>query len=404
MSRKYSSFPVRIPAIIPLSEALKTDRSRRRGESGIYGKQEMSLDPVSSDQIGSPGQASPALHGAIGNGLGDDAIALPCEHVLLARVKLPSVPRRQLEAAVRLAIRDLIAEPLDRVHIVPGPDLGQGDFLVAVVRHAVMEEWAPRADAEHARLVPDVFALPVPPAGSLFVREARRRVLARLADGTGFATRTEAFPTFWRAGGMPRIVLFGGQLPQDLRVGEMRSMPSAPPPEALTFDLMTDRHARERRLRHALMRVAAVVVLALIGHGVILGAETAALGNIAARQEALVRDELAARAAVAQLPLPDAGSPRPANAQPVGGGFLPLLAQVSDALPSLGDGIVVRNMTFDADAGSLGILVEGPDLAALQGIESRLGAAGLNVSSGTATSGDGAAKVRLVIGRAINEQ
>lgn len=367
----------------------------------------MSLGPVSSDQIVPPGQTRLALHGAIDNGVGGDALAIPCEHVLLARVKFPFTARRQPQAAVRLAVKDLIAEPLDRVHIVLGPELGQGDFLVAILRHAVIEEWAPRADAEHARLVPDVLALPVPPAGGVSVREARGRVLVRLADGTGFATRVEAFPTFWRAGGMPRIVLFGGQLQQGLRVSGVRSMPSAPPPEALTFDLLTDRYARKGGgLRHALMRVAAVLALALIAHGAILGAETVALGNIAQRQEALMRDGLA-RSSVPQRSLPHAEAlqqANPATGQPVGGGFLPLLSQISDALPSFGDGIVVHNMTFDADAGNLGILAEGPDLAALQEIESRLGAAGLNVSSGAATSSDGVAKVRLVIGRAIHDR
>ena len=173
----------------------------------------MSLALVSSKQADQPEHSHPALHGMDDDGVGGDAIAIPCEHVLLARIKLPPAAGRQLQAATRSALEGLIADPVDEVHIVPGRELGQGEFLVAVLRHAVMEEWAPRADATNSRLVPDVLALPIPPTGSLFMREAGGRILlVRLADGTGFATGTLAFPTFWRAAGMPEIVLLGGQL------------------------------------------------------------------------------------------------------------------------------------------------------------------------------------------------
>ena len=361
----------------------------------------MSLAPVSFGQADPRGHSRLTLHGADDDGVGSDAIAIPCEHVLLARVKLPLTAARQLQTAVRSAVEDLIADPLDEVHVVRGPELEQDDFLVAVLSHAVMEEWAPCADARHSRLVPDVLALPVPPMGSLFVREAGGRVLVRLADGTGFATRSLAFPTFWRAAGMPRIVLFGGQLQGELPISGVQSMPAGPPPEALTFNLMTDRYARKGGLRRTLKSVAAVAVLALIGHLALLGAETVVLGRIAEQQEALLRDEPVGPSAILQSPLQKAD---PTGGWPASSGFLPLLAQVGGALTMFDEEITVRNMTFDADVGELAILVEGPDLAALQAMEAQLGDAGLNVSAGAATSSGGTAEMRLVINRPINGQ
>jgi general secretion pathway protein L len=361
----------------------------------------MSLALVSSKQADQPEHSHPALHGMDDDGVGGDAIAIPCEHVLLARIKLPPAAVWQLQAATRSAVADLIADPVDEVHIVPGRELGQGEFLVAVLRHAVMEEWAPRADATNSRLVPDVLALPIPPTGSLFMREAGGRVLVRLADGTGFATGMLAFPTFWRAAGMPEIVLLGGQLQGEFPAIGVQSMPASPPQEALEFDLITDRYARKRGAWRTLKGVAAVVVLALIGHLALLGTETVLLGRIAEEQEALLRGEAIGPSAATQSP-PWQGDPTAGWAAT--SGFLPFLSQVAGAFPAFGEGMAVRNMTFDADAGTLGILVEGPDLAALQGMEAQLDAAGLNVSAGAATSSGGTAEMRLIINRLINGQ
>lgn len=365
----------------------------------------MSLAPALAKRVDPPGHGPMALPGVNDGTVGKDAITIPCEHVLLARVKLPSVPRRDRQAALRSAVEDLLAEPLDQVHIAAGPELGQDERLVAVLRHSVMAEWALLADAGHARLVPDVLALPVPPMGSLHASEAGGRVLVRLPDGTGLATRTEVFPTFWRAAGMPGIVLFGGQLPPELQIVAVQAMPEDPPPEALTFDLMIDRYARKGRRR--VKGVAAVALLALIGHLAILGAETIALERIAQRQAALGRGEAADSPTDPQTIRREAGQQRQANTAREGlatGGVLPLLTQVSEALPAFDDGMVVRTMTFDARTGELGMLVEGQDLAALHDLESRLGAAGLNISSGAATSSNGTAEMRLVIRGPIHGQ
>ena len=89
----------------------------------------------------------------------------------------------------------------------------------------------------------------------------------------------------------------------------------------------------------------------------------------------------------------------PAAADAAGGGFLPLFAEVCEALLDSGSEIALRNLSFDArrrrsrDAGRSARI-----LATLQRVETGLGEAGLTVASGVATTGNGAAEVRYVIG------
>ena len=332
-------------------------------------------------------------------GLGADAMALSSEDALLVRVALPLASHRQRQAAAGFAVEDLIAEPLEASHVVLGPELAPGEYLVVVVRHAVMERYA--AGASRQRLAPDVLALPVPAPGSCSVREVNGRVLARRADGTGFAARAAAFETFWQAGGAPKVVLFGGRLPDSVPVSATGLMPAGPPPEALGMNLFQGRHARDGApQRRALTRLVAVLALTLAAHAAILGIDTLALRGIARDHEAALRAQIAARMPdlPATVPL-DAALRRvlPAEAGAPDAGFLPLLARVSDALQPAAD-IAVRDLTFDAAEGGLAMLVEAPDLATLQQVEATLGAAGLLVSSGVATTGDDAAEARYRIG------
>lgn len=333
-------------------------------------------------------------------GLGADAMALSSEDALLVRVALPLASHRQRQAAAGFAVEDLIAEPLEASHVVLGPELAPGEYLVVVVRHAVMERYA--AGASRQRLAPDVLALPVPAPGSCSVREVNGRVLARRADGTGFAARAAAFETFWQAGGAPKVVLFGGRLPDSVPVSATGLMPAGPPPEALGMNLFQGRHARGGApRRRALTRLGAVLALTLAAHAAILGLDTFALRGIARDHEAALRARIAARMPdlPATVPL-DAALRRvlPAESGAPDVGFLPLLARVSDALQPAAADISVRDLTFDAAEGGLDMLVEAPDLATLQQVEAALGAAGLLVSSGVATTGNDAAEARYRIG------
>ena len=334
-------------------------------------------------------------------GLGDDAVAFPCEEALLARVALPLASHRQRRAAAGFAVEDMIAEPLEASHVVLGPELGPGEYLVVVVRRSVMESWTRQTDAARSRLVPDVLALPAPAAGGASVREVNGRVLLRRADGTGFAVPVAAFETFWRAEGAPQVVLFGGRLPEGVPVSASGLMPAAPTSEALAFDLLRGGYARDfGGWRKALLRLCAVFALALAAHLAILGADAAALRRIVAEHEATLRAELLLRA-----PDLSPGTPldlalrraMPEAAPTAGGGFLSLMTRVAEALAPVSADIAVRNLAFTAADGSLALLLEAPDLATLQRAENDLAAAGLAVASGVATTGDGAAEVRYTI-------
>jgi general secretion pathway protein L len=336
---------------------------------------------------------------SVAAGLGTDALALASEDALLVRVVLPLASHRQRQAAVGFAIEDLIAEPLEVSHVVLGPELAPGEYLAVVVRHAVMADYAARASNQ--RLVPDVLALPVPAPGSCSVREVNGRILARRADGTGFATRAAAFETFWQAEGAPKIVLFGGRLPDDVPVSASGLMPAGPTPEALATNLFQGRHARNAGTqRRALTRLGAVLAFALAAHAAILGVDTLALKEIARDREATLRAEIAARMPDLPETIPlDMALRRalPAEAGAQDDGFLRLLARVSEALQPVAGAIAVRDLAFDA-ADGLSLLVEAPDLVTLQRAEAELGAAGLLVSSGVATTGAGGAEARYMIG------
>ena len=142
------------------------------------------------------GPASPSSR-RVAAGLGPDALALSSEDALLVRVALPLGSHRQRQAAVGFAIEDLIAEPLDASHVVLGPELA---------RRVSCRRGAPRRDggmrggrASASGWSRTCWGCRSRPQGGCSVREVDGRVLARRADGTGFATRAAAFETFWRA-------------------------------------------------------------------------------------------------------------------------------------------------------------------------------------------------------------
>jgi general secretion pathway protein L len=340
-----------------------------------------------------PAGAAPAE-----TGLGAGALALPTELAHILRVPLPLASHRQRQAAAGFAVEDLIAEPLDASHVVLGPELGPGEYLAVVVAQREMAVWAARATAGQ-RLVPDVLALPVPADGCCSVRETDGRVLVRRADGTGYATRSECLEAFWRADGAPQIVLYGGRLPDTLPIGAPGLMPPGPTAEAARFDLLQGAYARAGiGPRRVLARLGAVIVLALAGHSAIVGAETVALQHVAQDRETALRAALTARVPdlPASLPLSEAMLRAMPRAPEPAGGFLPLLARVSEVLGGTGDEITLRNLAWSAEDG-LSLSVGAPDLATLQRIETDLRAGGLAVSPGVATTGGGGAEVQYVI-------
>lgn len=354
-------------------------------------------NPAEHPAPAAPGPCEPVGGGE--TGLGADVVTLPGELALLLRVALPLASARQRRAAVGYAVEDLIAEPLEASHVVLGPELAPGEFLAVVVRHRDMAEWAART-GDGRRLVPDMLALPVPAEGACSVREADGRLLVRRTDGTGYVAHAESFGRFWHADGAPQIVLYGGRLPEGLTASASGLMPAAPASALARFDLRQGAYARSRAgSRRLIARLGAVAALAMAAHGAIFAVETAALERIARDREATLRAALAERLPEMPVSLPlDVALARALPlATATGGGFLPLLAQVSDTLAPMADEISIRSLAYDTTGGGLSLRIEAADLATLQRVEADLGAAGLSVAVGAATTGDGAAEAQYVI-------
>ncbi|MGL5010120.1 MAG: type II secretion system protein GspL, partial [Paracoccaceae bacterium] len=212
------------------------------------------------------------------------------EDVLLLAVAMPEMSAAQRRAAVGFAVEDLIARPLDEVHVVLGPAVAER-WLVAVIGRDVLEALPAAAKA---RLVPDVLAVPVPEAGQWSVWAGPSRVLVRTADGAGFAAAMGALPYFHLAAGRPGIVLYGGVLDAQFSVLRPAVLPTQLEASLQRFDLSMGGAARGMTLPRAWRQMAAVVVLAGLGHLWLLATDTWALGRVRDDSALLVRDALQA--------------------------------------------------------------------------------------------------------------
>jgi len=315
------------------------------------------------------------------------------EDVLLLAVAMPSMPAAQRRAAVAFAVEDRIAQPLDEVHVVLGPSLGGGRWLVAVVSHTAM---AAQNAIAGLRLLPDTLALPVPAQGWAVWGGAR--VLVRQADGSGFATSQQALPAFWAAAGSPPVTLYAGALPPGIPVAFMATLPVLDAALA-TFDLRAGRHAgRGAGWPRGLRGLLAVLALAGLGHLALLTADVVALGRIAKTSATALHTALAATGQSTGTDLETALAQALAARQPAGqGGLLPLMVQIFTALAADAGRVTLQDLRYAAAGNTATLTLEAPDLATLQGVETALAGAGLTVSAGAATTGGGAAEVQMTI-------
>lgn len=329
--------------------------------------------------------------------VGADAVAIPSEFVHVLRAALPLPTQRQRRAAVGFAIEDQIAAPLEDTHVVIGPELAPGEYLVVAISHRDMEDWASWTPPG-MRLTPDVLGLPVPAKGFCSVCEAQGRVLARRADGTGYATRAALFEAFWRADGAPQVVLYGGELPEGIPVGVTRLLPQGTPGPAAEFDLFQGVHARSLAPRAWRRRLVAIAALAVAAHAAIFAGDTIALARAAEAREAALRSAIAARVPGLPPGLPiDVALQRALPPPPAAdaGGFLPLLAEVSRALAPL-PGLTLKSLGYRADDG-LALVVQAPNLATLQRMEAALQALPVVATPGAAAIADGTAETTLLV-------
>lgn len=334
------------------------------------------------------------------------AMFFPSEQVLLLAMPLPAMTPSQRRAAVAFAAEEYIARPVDEVHVALGPEIDPdttpGIWLVGVVDHSLLAAPARASQAAGLRLIPDVLAVPVPPSGSWAVWTLPTRVLVRLPDGTGFATALDSFATLWHSAGALPLVAYAGSLPPGVAEAAIGLVPSTTDRAAQSFDLATGRYAQASSAwRRNLTALTVVVTVAAVAITAIRFADGIALSHIAdARERALSAALVAAGqpaagdtdVAVARLIELHSGTSKVS--------FLPLLARVSDTLLGGPGGITMPSIAWSNKSGELALTLDAGDLATLQAIQARLQGAGLLVSAGAATTGDGGAEVRMTIRQA----
>ncbi|WP_326525696.1 type II secretion system protein GspL [Sphingomonas sp.] len=330
---------------------------------------------------------------------GPATVLVPTEGVRLVAVDLPLPTRAKRLAALPFAIEEMIAEPIDAVHLALGAELSPRRYLVGIVGHDQMAQWIARiedAGLDHAALVPDALALPVPGEGEWAIEPGETRALVRGGDGTGFAVSPPLLRTAWEAAGRPRAICYGAALP-----GDMVDAADVLPLDALgrrllapALDLRQGPYAPKRRstasFGKALATIAAVGVLA---HVAIATADTVALRGIADAREAETRELVAARLHGAALPaddpagavadlLPSPGASGGANA------YLAASARVTAALAPLGPQVAARSMRLEG--GSLIVDLDATDPALADRARAALREAGV---AATVASVDGGVRI-----------
>lgn len=358
------------------------------------------LDPhLPASEAGDEGIPEPAFD-LLPEALKSQFTVIPAEHVALHLIDLPIRSARQQREALPFALEEGVSRPLDQTHFAICERVPDGQVLAAAVDKAVMARVL--AAAPDRIVIPEQILLPTPPDsdGAVIWRAYRQgdRVLVRASDGTGFVTHSTMLAHLWQASGRPQVVSFGNALPGDISWTD-RSAEDLPGPESPErYDLRQGAYRPSLGLQRPLMWLAASVVLALITHIALAMADLRAQTAIADDLRVVAASLLAER-------LPDASVEATptliqrqiaAQSQPqLGSSFLPLMNRVSQAWLRDGAPVQIRQLSWSEDA--LRLVVEAPDLDALQRAEASLAAQDLAVSSGSATADAGSARAELVV-------
>jgi general secretion pathway protein L len=340
------------------------------------------------------------LHTADGPAAPEGVAYVPGEAVLLLAVAMPDMSPAQRRAAVAFAVEDRIAAPLDAVQVILGPELPLMDagrrWLVAVIARDLA---AALPTSKKTRHLPDTLALPVPSPGQWAVWAEQARVLVRTADGAGFATTHAALPAYHLAAGRPSIVLYGGALDATFAVLQQSPLPTRPDLMLDRFTLATDREtAGGFALPRIWRQMAAVLVVAALGHAGLLAADTWALSHIRATSETDLRDRLGQMGVVVGSDTDAAVTAALAQVDGAGGPqFLPVMNRIFAALAPRTGEVTLRDLRYDTAPDRVTLMLEAPDLATLQAVETALNDAGFAVAAGAATTGDGLAEQQLTL-------
>ncbi|WP_233503641.1 type II secretion system protein GspL [Sphingomonas psychrotolerans] len=303
---------------------------------------------------------------------GPATIVVPTGQVRLLAVDLPLASRAKRLEALPFAVEELIAEPVESVHLALGAEVAPKRYLVGVVRHELMAAWVDSAEDAglgHAAMVPDALALPRPAEGEWSVDLGADRAVVRAGDGTGFAIPPAMLQAAWQAAGRPVARSYGAPLPAEMLAAGSTIEPATLAERLLApaLDLRQGPYARRRAgLPNIWRRLGWVVALGAAAHVVIATADTLMLRTIADRREADTRALAAVAAPGANLggdlaatiaDLLPTGSSAPPDT------FLPLLSRVSGALGPLAGVITVRAINYQANALTLDLDGTDPGLA-----------------------------------------
>lgn len=325
---------------------------------------------------------------------------LPGVAALILPVSLPLRTDRQRRAALPFAVEPFLAEPLDQVCVVLGPQVSDRTWICVAVNHGLLGALTQDVP-ETCPVFPDTLAVPLPSRPDVWALWCGREVVhIRLADGTGLAVARDAFADAWRAFGAPMVEILHGTLPPGVRGVRAALTPVDP---AIFGTNLNGNHPSGWFSRfRGLTRFAAGVALAAgLAHTALLHADAALLADVVTQRTEAVQSQLDARGIALAATAPP---PRIEAAIVASGGdaiqqdtFLAQLAQMLSALPTE-SAVTVRDLRFDAASGSLAVLLAAAGLQDLQTAESALLNAGISVTSGAATRSDAGAEVQLVIG------
>lgn len=107
-------------------------------------------------------------------------VLVPGSEVLLTRAAVPTTNRQRARKATPFALEDLLAADVDDLHFALGARDAEGQWPVAVVARARMDEWLQQLHAAGIlpdRLVPEALALPLEAGGGGLLLEAESALL-----------------------------------------------------------------------------------------------------------------------------------------------------------------------------------------------------------------------------------
>ena len=337
---------------------------------------------------------------------------LAAEQVSAFIIDLPKSSARQRAQLLTYAVEDRIGQPIETMVVAQAhlAGAGPGQVLACAISVGALESTAQttQADAAPTGHMPEFMLIrrpDTPPEGQAWaVWRDGVRAIVRVSDGTGFGVGIDMLPLLWRKAGRPALLSLGAALPSALPATDVSMTPPDPDPADLAFRFFRARTAAQAAgLQRPIIATAIIVVAGLVAH---LG--LTAVDTLALRRIALAAQDRAQTALDSVMPGVELGpdvAPILARLAPVApqarqGAFLPLIAEVSDTLSAAQNSVSLQRLGWQADDGTLRIVVGAAGLADLQSIEQSLQSRGFLVQSGAATAGDGGATVDMTISRA----